>query len=228
MNYSEPLSDARIVQSWHRNATAWTGAVRAQEIESRRLVTDQAIVDAIHEHSPQSLIDLGCGEGWLIRSLAASGMRLIGVDVIPELIDHARSAGGGEFHVASYESIAAGDFRFTADAVVCNFSLLGEESVRALCAAVPALLTARGVFIVQTLHPVVACGEAPYRDGWREGSWKGFGNHFCDPAPWYFRTLGSWIALLRDSGLVLQSVREPLHPVSGLPASVIFVAGVMR
>jgi 2-polyprenyl-3-methyl-5-hydroxy-6-metoxy-1,4-benzoquinol methylase len=228
MDYTDPLSDARIVESWHRNAAPWTTAVRAHEIESRRLVTDRAILDVIHEHAPRTLLDLGCGEGWLIRALGGTGMRLIGVDVVPELIDRANHAGGGEFHVASYESIAAGDFRFTADVVVCNFSLLGKESVEATCAAVRALLTPGGVLIVQTLHPLVVCGDLPYRDGWRAGSWQGFNNQFCDPPPWYFRTLSGWISLFRDAGLCLQSLREPVHPVSARPASVIFVAGVMR
>jgi SAM-dependent methyltransferase len=228
MDYSDPLSDARIVESWRTNAAPWTAAVRAHEIESRRLVTDQAILDAVRERTPRSVIDLGCGEGWLIRALGGGTMRLIGVDVIPALIEHAKAAGGGEFHVASYESIAAGDFRFTADAVVCNFSLLGKESVAATFAAMPSLLTPGGVFIVQTLHPVVACGDTPYVDGWRAGSWSGFSNQFSDPAPWYFRTLGGWLQLFRDSGMRLLTLREPMHPASGRPASVIFVADVMR
>jgi 2-polyprenyl-3-methyl-5-hydroxy-6-metoxy-1,4-benzoquinol methylase len=228
MDYSDPRSDARIVESWHRNAVPWAAAVRAQEIESRRLVTDRAIIEVIHEHAPRSLLDLGCGEGWLIRALSGTGMRLIGVDVVPELIERANRAGGGDFHVASYESIAAGHVGWTADAVVCNFSLLGKESVEAICAAARSLLTPGGVLIVQTLHPVVACGELPYRDGWRDGSWQGFSSEFCDPPPWYFRTLTGWITMFRDAGLCLHTLREPLHPVSMRPASVIFVAGVMR
>lgn len=228
MDYTDRLSDARIVESWHKNAAPWTAVVRAQEIESRRLVTDRAIIDVIQQHAPRSLLDLGCGEGWLIRALCGTGMRLIGVDVVPELIERARHAGGGEFHVASYERIAAGDFPVTVDAVVCNFSLLGKESVEATCAAVRSLLTPDGVLIVQTLHPIVACGELPYRDGWREGSWQGFNNQFSDPPPWYFRTLGGWLSLFRAAGLQLHTLHEPLHPVSARPASVIFVAGVMR
>jgi 2-polyprenyl-3-methyl-5-hydroxy-6-metoxy-1,4-benzoquinol methylase len=228
MDYSDRLCDARIVESWHENAASWVQAVRAHEIESRRLVTDQAIIDAIEQRAPRSLLDLGCGEGWLIRALAGKGMRLIGIDVVPTLIEHARSAGGGEFHVASYESIAAGDVRITTDAVVCNFSLLGKESVEATCAAMPSLLTPGGAFILQTLHPLIACGDAPYEDGWREGSWQGFNRQFSQPPPWYFRTLGTWMTLLRESGMSVQSIQEPRHPVTGRPVSLIFVAGVMR
>ena len=49
-----------------------------------------------------------------------------------------------------------------------------------------------------------------------------FGDAFSDPAPWYFRTLETWTKLMRDSGLRLIDVREPLHPTSNKPASVIF------
>ena len=45
----DPLSDAKIIDSWHKNAAPWTAAVRDNQIESRRLVTNQAIVDAIRQ-----------------------------------------------------------------------------------------------------------------------------------------------------------------------------------
>ena len=220
------LSDASIVNSWHRNAEAWTAAVRERRIESRTLVTDRAIVDAVLSCSPRRVLDIGCGEGWLGRALVDRGVELLGIDAVPSLIARAQAAGGGEFRVASYEEAAAGALHFTADVAVCNFSLLGRESVEAVFAAVPSLLSPRGAFIIQTLHPIVACGERPYRDGWREGSWAGFSSDFTDPAPWYFRTLSSWLELFRRHGLRLLELREPLHPRLLQPASVIFIADV--
>jgi len=221
-----PLSDAKIVDSWGKNASLWTTAVREGQIESRTLVTDQALIDAILSRAPHSVLDLGCGEGWLARVLAAKGIDVVGVDVVPGLVEQARKAGGGEFRVASYEEIAAGKLQVCVDVSVCNFALLGKESVEGIFSATPALLNARGAFIVQTLHPLVACGDFPYQDGWREGSWAGFDSAFTDPAPWYFRTLESWIKLFVGSGLRLLEVREPLHPKTRKPASVIFIAEV--
>ena len=182
----DPLSDAKIVDSWRRNAAPWTAAVRDNRIESRVLVTNEAIVDAVLARSPRSVLDVGCGEGWLVRALAASGVTSIGVDVVPELVEQAGRAGGGEFRVASYEAIAAGALDLRVDVVVANFSLIGRESVDALIARTPSLLRRSGALIIQTLHPVVASGDLPYEEGWREGSWAGFGDAFADPAPWYF------------------------------------------
>jgi 2-polyprenyl-3-methyl-5-hydroxy-6-metoxy-1,4-benzoquinol methylase len=220
------LSDASIVASWRKNAEAWTAAVREQRIESRMLVTDRAIVEAVLSRSPRRVLDIGCGEGWLGRALAGRGIELLGIDVVPSLIARAQAAGGGDFRVASYEEAAAGALDFTADVAVCNFSLLGCESVDTIIAAIPSLLRPRGAFIVQTLHPSVACGDRPYQDGWREGSWDGFSSDFTDPAPWYFRTLASWLALLRRHRLRLLELREPVHPRWLRPASIIFIADV--
>ena len=143
-------------------------------------------------------------KGWLVRALAAHGIQSIGVDVVSDLIDRATRAGGGDFRVASYEDIAAGALDVEVDAAVANFSLIGHESVDNLLAHIPRLLTRNGALIIQTLHPAIAVGDLPYIDGWRQGSWTGFSEDFSDPAPWYFRTIESWIRLLRKSGFDLR------------------------
>jgi predicted TPR repeat methyltransferase len=207
---SEQRNDRKIIDSWRANAAPWTAAVRLGQIESRQLITDRAIIEAVLERAPRSVLDLGCGEGWLARALAAHAIRVLGLDGVAALIEQAQRSGGGEFRLASYEQIAAGEIAVRSDVVVCNFSLLGKTSVEGLMRA--------------TLHPLIACGDAAYQDGWREGSWLGFDAAFVDPAPWYFRTLQGWIKLLSDHGLRLLELREPVHPTLKRPASVIFIA----
>ncbi|WP_395071035.1 class I SAM-dependent methyltransferase [Paraburkholderia silvatlantica] len=217
-------TDAEVLASWQRNAAPWIAAVRGGEIASRRLATDAAVLDAVLACAPRSVIDLGCGEGWLALALARRGVAVTGVDAVPELVEAARAAGLADCRLLTYEQVAQGALPCRADAVVCNFSLIGATCVDDLLRAVPALLEPQGTLIVQTLHPLMACGDDPYIDGWRAGSWAGFSHAFRDAPPWYFRTLESWIALLDMSGLDLRALREPLDPRSGKPASVLFMA----
>jgi len=213
--------DNTIIDSWQRNADPWTAAVRNGEIESRTLVTNAAIIDVVRAYAPRTAVDLGCGEGWLVRALPE--IKMIGVDAIAGLVEQARAAGGGDFRLLSYEQIAAGALQVSADLAVCNFSLIGNEAVEGLFRAAPCYLRRGGHLLVQTVHPLLACGDAPYADGWRAGSWAGFNSGFQDAPPWYFRTLASWIALFEHNGLRLRAMHEPLHPHTGKPASLILV-----
>jgi 2-polyprenyl-3-methyl-5-hydroxy-6-metoxy-1,4-benzoquinol methylase len=207
------------------------------------MVTDQAIIDAVSSISCARILDIGCGEGWLARALSTLGLSVTGVDVVPELIAQAAATGNGAagaqlhagtpgsvaFRVQDYESIANKQWRCGPfDAAVCNFSLLGRESVDSLLAALPWYLEDPGYLIIQTLHPVAACGGQPYRDGWREGSWLGFSSDFNNPAPWYFRTLETWTALLERCGFDILECREPTARGAVTPASVIWIVKAQR
>jgi 2-polyprenyl-3-methyl-5-hydroxy-6-metoxy-1,4-benzoquinol methylase len=229
MNSEQDPREIAIVRSWHDNAEPWSNAVRTSAIASREAVTNRAIVDAVVGCAPRRILDVGCGEGWLARSLAALGMRVTGIDVVPELIAKAVAQQGGEFHIQNYAGIADRSMPYGPfDAAVCNFSLLGRESVESVIGALPHYLDDSKNLIIQTLHPIAACGDAAYQDGWRAGSWAGFSGGFCNPAPWYFRTLESWHLMLARNGFDILECREPKAAPAAQPASVIFICKARR
>jgi 2-polyprenyl-3-methyl-5-hydroxy-6-metoxy-1,4-benzoquinol methylase len=223
----EPDNDQKIIDSWFKNAAPWIVAIEERQIVSRNLITDRSIVDAVISHSGQTVLDLGCGEGWLTRALVAQGLNVLGTDIIPALIERARTRRSGQFELAAYADIAAGKLATKFDVIVANFSLIGEESVASLFRSMPSLLKPGGAFIVQTLHPAISCGDLPYTDGWRASSWDGFSDEFTDPAPWYFRTLTTWVELYTNNGLSIVEIREPIYPQTGKPAAIILI-GVWR
>lgn len=213
----------RLAGSWETNAGAWIRAVRDQRIPSRVLGTDAAIVDAVLDRRPHRVLDLGCGEGWLTRTFSDHGIEAVGVDASAELIASARQAGGAEYYECSYteltDSPQAVGSHF--DVIVCNFSLLHED-VGPLLDAVRTLLGTGGSLIIQTVHPWTSIGTA-YDDHWRTETFENLDDEF-EPMPWYFRTLESWTQLLAGCGYCLRDLREPRHPESDEPLSLIIIA----
>ncbi len=168
------FSEQRIIESWKNNVTPWVNAIRSGEIASRVQVTNQAIIDAVLRCKPATVLDIGCGEGWLVRALDQHGISASGIDVIPGFITAARQQAVGRFQLLDYQDISDQSFDQAFDLLVCNFSLLGDTSVRHLFRMAPMLLNPGGAMIVQTLHPLLVCEETEYHDGWRSEFVAGF------------------------------------------------------
>lgn len=49
--------------------------------------------ESLMARAPDSVLDIGCGEGALLKRLAADGVEAEGIEIEPELIDQARSDG---------------------------------------------------------------------------------------------------------------------------------------
>jgi 2-polyprenyl-3-methyl-5-hydroxy-6-metoxy-1,4-benzoquinol methylase len=212
----------RMIESWRTNSEAWTNAVRARQIESRRLVTDAAILAEIFRLQPKSLLDVGCGEGWLCRAVAAREIAAVGIDGSPELIDRAKAL-GGEFYVSSYEAMPNLDRQF--DAIVCNFSLL-EDDLDLAIAQMKMQLTQQGSLSIQTVHPdAIADNEV---DGWQIENFAGFGADCWASMPWYFRRRETWIDLLARNGFTVEAILEPAHPVTAKPLSLLLICKLER
>ncbi|HEX5122527.1 MAG TPA: class I SAM-dependent methyltransferase [Rhodanobacteraceae bacterium] len=214
-----------MLRSWDSNAEAWAGAVREKRIASRRAGTDAAIVAAVLQTKPESVLDVGCGEGWLARELAPHGCRVVGIDASEALVESARTLGGGTFVAMTYDAIAgrASELGAPFDVAVCNFSLL-EAELSPLLDALRGVLVTEGRLVIQTVHPWVACGDAPYVDGWREETFASFGGGFTAPMPWYFRTLASWVAAIGASRFAIRRVAEPVNAETGRPLSLLIEA----
>lgn len=199
--------EMQIARSWRANAAAWSEAVRSGRIASRRAGTDAAIVETVLRAAPASVLDLGCGEGWLVRELAARGIDAFGMDASPELVAIAQATDGARFECASYRELACRRPARSFDLVVLNFALFGENLDDPLRAARKHLRPG-GMLVVQTLHPGLA-GNAARGDGWQVEDFAGIADGFHEPMPWFFRTRPSWHAVLSAAGFTVVRADEP-------------------
>lgn len=211
-----------IIESWTTNADAWTQAVRNGAIESRERATNAAIVAAVMARRPARVLDLGCGEGWLVRALTDRGVEAVGIDGSLALIEAAIASGGGQFRHGSYQDLISQSVRFDAafDVIVANFALL-QEQLTPLLRTLGTLLEPGGPLIIQTVHPNGV--DDPDREGWRQEDFRAFPG--CWQAmPWFYRTPEGWRQLLRASGYPTVAIDESVHPDSHRPLSLILIA----
>lgn len=224
MSLSDSTTTPRTLDTWHANASAWIDTVRGCSVPGRQDGKDQAVLNAIALRRPQTLMDVGCGEGWLVRhARTALGCEAVGVDGAPALIDSARAVDpGGEYAVADYDDLCAGRWpqpcsEKSFDAVVFNFALF-EEDVVPLLSAAASRLSDRGVLIVQTLSvETLPADRGPAREGWRTETFEAFGTPGWTPMRWFCRHTETWLAQIRAAGLnVAQAatVRGPDAPLS--------------
>lgn len=209
------------MQSWDQNAGLWIEAVRGGHIKSRQRVTNDAVVEAVLRHSPQRVLDVGCGEGWLAAALVERCLEVVGFDGSAELIGAARQAApGAALHELGYEAFRAdpGQVGTGFDAAVANFSLF-DRDLRPLLAAVGSVLRTAGVLVIQTLHPSAAEG------GWqteRFDSLSGLGQ--WAPMEWFSRSVDDWVGELREAGFDRVQIEEPRAAADVPPASLLLSA----
>jgi len=191
----------------------WTRAVRDGLIASRKAGTDAAVLDAIAAWQPKRLLDIGCGEGWLVREASArTGCAGVGIDGAAELVAAAQDADPEnryltlDYAVFIAEGATALGVGF--DVAVFNYSLF-EKDVAPLLRAAAGLLAPDGIVLIQTLHPGAA---GPDDDGWRTEDFSAFQGGDWAPMPWYSRALTSWRVAVDEAGLNLLDVKEPTAP----------------
>lgn len=117
----------------------------------------------VPEHA--SVLDIACGPGNIARYLLdrRPDVRLLGIDLAPNMIELARSNNpGADFQVMDCREINRLDARF--DAVICGFGLpyLSKEEALALIRDVANLLPEGGAFCFSTME-----------DDYSRSGWKG-------------------------------------------------------
>lgn len=163
MPTSEPESGSGR-SSYSANAAFWIKIIQEELDPYRTQLTDAAVTRAVAPRPGMTILDAGCGEGYLSRMLARHGPAVIGVDACQELIDAAIAAAedeqlDAEYHVSGVEALPLANG--SADVVVCNHLLNDLDHLDRPFEELRRVLGAAGRLVILMLHP---CFYVPHSE----------------------------------------------------------------
>jgi SAM-dependent methyltransferase len=175
------------------------------------------------------VLDVGCGSGYFAREMARLGARVVGVDLSPRMIGHARRAEADEplgiEYVAGDAAEAVPRFAPASFGLAASCLALQDMADPAgVLRGVHRALRPGGRFVASITHP---CSDTPFRR-WEkdeagrkrwlcldryfdreplEYAWKGWAYDFTTPA--LHATLEDWFGWIHAAGFRLRALHEP-------------------
>ncbi|NPE26583.1 class I SAM-dependent methyltransferase [Methanococcoides sp. SA1] len=134
-------------------AEYWKTIIRDDRDAFRTYVSNPALfkrLDGLDKHL--SILDAGCGEGYVSRRLTSQGHKVTGIDISKPLIDYAKELATTEiYETCDVTKMPYADETF--DAAVSNFLLVELEKPETAIQEISRVLKPKGKFIFQILNP---------------------------------------------------------------------------
>lgn len=212
---------------WDTNASFWVRIIREHRDKYRNELTDPAMLDAIGQPAGSTILDAGCGEGYLSRILARSGAMVTGVDSSARLIEAARAQNLTDKLPISFDIASVDELPYQGDAfdvVVCNHLVNDLNAPSKAISEFARVLRSGGRLIVLMLHPcfynkhaerdqstngLIAASYFETRNIEQTFEVDGLTSPVANTA--WFRPLEFYTEELRKSGFAITSLTEP-HP----------------
>jgi SAM-dependent methyltransferase len=181
-------------------------------------VVTPMLLEVLSPEPGTSYLDLGCGEGRVMRALGEAGAYPMGIELNPDLA--VKAAGAGPVVLGELPDLGflADD---TVDGAFCVLVIEHVEDHEALLAEVARVVRPGGVFALVMNHPFwTAPGSTPLSDPegevlWRPGSYFDRGTQL-EPAgdrkiAFHHRTTGDLLEAAAGAGWSLERFTEAPH-----------------
>jgi len=192
---SDELEEVR--DFWNRVAGDWRTQVGEHGDSNRRLNSDPVLWKFAGDVSGLTVLDAGCGTGYLSAKLRDCGALVTGIDFSERMIGIARADHPDmDFRVDSCSDLATiDDAHF--DMVIANYVLMDTPDLRSAMEAFHRVLKPDGVAVLVFSHPCFPQGRATTSETGEETSYYWSFPYFeprkvTDP-PWaHFRSAFIW------------------------------------
>ncbi|MFD8726337.1 class I SAM-dependent methyltransferase [Streptomyces sp. NPDC059629] len=177
------------------------------------------------ELSGQRILDIGCGEGIITRTLAARGARVMGIDPSPRMIEHAQAAERnlptGALYAVDDGCTLATVATDSVDWVTAGLSLNNVPDLDAALTAAQRVLSPGGRLAFTIPHPCFEAPHATWTDAAQgrprrvvgnyedEGFWRSENPQGVRRAGNQHRKLSTYLTALIAHGFLLEATAEP-------------------
>lgn len=207
---------------WNRVADDWEIQTGNEGDSNRILNSDPVLWAMAGEVSGLSVLDAGCGTGYLSRKLAKHGANVIGVDFSERMIKIARAkASGIDFRVDSCSSLDTLD-NASMDLVIANYVLMDTPDLESTVSAFHRVSKFDGHVIAVFSHPCFPQGRASdsTESGgvsyhWDHSYFERKKNvdppwgHFTSDFIWFHRPLSDYWKAFKAAGFEIEDFEEP-------------------
>lgn len=211
-----------LLHFWNCVAEDWNTQVGDEGDSNRRLNSDPVLWSMAGDVSGRSVLDAGCGTGYLTVKLAGAGASVIGVDFSPAMISIAkRRAPSLDFRVDSCLSLATVP-DVSIDLLVSNYVLMDIQDLDACLKAFHRVLIPGGAAVAVFSHPcfpqsdaMVLKDEETITYTWPHSYFKETlrvdppWGHFTSSFIRFHRPLSTYWRSFRESGFTVEDFQEP-------------------
>ena len=179
----------------------WADAGRDRNLENGHRHSVDSILDTLDFGESFSFLDVGCGNGWVVRRMAADGRcaRAVGIDKSEKMVQKARKMRTGEqerYHAVSLEEWESDPF----DVIFSMETIYYAESVQRAISKAYEMLVPGGRFV---------CGTDYYRENPDTRHW----DDMMD-VRLHLHSEAEWVRMFERSGFEVSCVHvtQPGHP----------------
>ncbi|MGN6377580.1 MAG: class I SAM-dependent methyltransferase [Gaiellales bacterium] len=211
-------------RTWDDEAENWVRWARTPAHDSYWYFSP-GFFEAIVPPAGGRTLEIGCGEGRVVRDLASRGHSVVGIDASPEMLRHAREADpGGEYVRCDAAQLPFADESF--DLAVAYNSLMDVDDLPGTIAEAARVLEPGGALCICVTHPINDAGLFASREPDAEfvitdryfdrrrfdASFERAGLNMTFHS--WRSPLSAYTRPLEEHGLVIERVREPPAPDS--------------